>query len=445
MATTTWKQVVYDVANAVRTLLGTTGTIQVGQLAGKISGITRKSAATYTPSTSAQTIAAGQYLAGAQTIAAVPTETKSATPSTSAQTITPSSGKFLSSVSVSAMPSGALSDITVSSAGLITGQVGTSGYLASGTKKTKQLTTKAATTITPTSSAQTAVASGTYTTGAITVAAVPTETKTVTAGTSATTATPTSGKYLTSVTVNPTPSQSKTATPSTSSQTITPDSGKLLSSVTVDAMPTGTMMDIAVNQTGLITSMIGVGGYLPSLTSKTRQLTTHSGGVITPGKDSQAVVPVGVYTTGVTTVMGDIQLRAENIREGVSIFGVAGSFAGLTPETFGYTKMVTGTYVPTSDATIETVITHSLGKAPNLVIVFAESTIAKAYGTAYFINFSCINVSTAYGSGGITWMASNSYRTGSNGVSTSTTTFNIGSSTGLYYKQGVSYRYILMA
>ena len=368
MATTTWKQVVYDVANAVRTLLGTTGTIQVGQLAGKISGITRKSAATYTPSTSAQTIAAGQYLAGTQTIAAVPTETKSATPSTSAQTITPSSGKFLSSVSVSAMPSGALSDITVSSAGLITGQVGTSGYLASGTKKTKQLTTKAATTITPTSASQTAVASGTYTTGAITVAAVPTETKTVTAGTSATTATPTSGKYLTSVTVNPTPSQSKTATPSTSSQTITPDSGKLLSSVTVDAMPTGTMMDIAVNQTGLITSMIGVGGYLPSLTSKTRQLTTHSGGVITPGKDSQDVVPIGVYTTGVTTVMGDAQLIPSNIRSGIDIFGVVGTLeAGKSGVDFG-------TFTTTSTKQTSMTIAHGLGVIPDVFYLVPKST-----------------------------------------------------------------------
>lgn len=38
------------------------------------SGIAQKAAATYTPSTAAQTIAAGQYLSGAQTIAAIPSE-----------------------------------------------------------------------------------------------------------------------------------------------------------------------------------------------------------------------------------------------------------------------------------------------------------------------------------------------------------------------------------
>lgn len=73
--------------------------------------VTSKGAATYTPSGSAQEIAAGQYLSGKQTIAAVPTEEKSATPTTSAQDITPTSGKFLSKVAVGAIPS-AYKDMT---------------------------------------------------------------------------------------------------------------------------------------------------------------------------------------------------------------------------------------------------------------------------------------------------------------------------------------------
>lgn len=62
--------------------------------------ITSKAAQTYTPSNQEQTIAAGQYLSGIQTISAVPTEEKSATPSASAQDITPTAGKFLSKVTV---------------------------------------------------------------------------------------------------------------------------------------------------------------------------------------------------------------------------------------------------------------------------------------------------------------------------------------------------------
>lgn len=67
------------------------------------SGVTKKSAATYTPGTAEQTIAAGQYLEGVQTIGAVPTETKEITVN---GTYTPISGKFFSQVTVNVPSSG---------------------------------------------------------------------------------------------------------------------------------------------------------------------------------------------------------------------------------------------------------------------------------------------------------------------------------------------------
>lgn len=79
----------------------------------KVEGsIPSKSAQTYNPSTSAQTIDAGQYLSGKQTIAAttasnVPSslkETKSATPTKSTQTINATSGKLMTSVTVNPIP-----------------------------------------------------------------------------------------------------------------------------------------------------------------------------------------------------------------------------------------------------------------------------------------------------------------------------------------------------
>ena len=377
------------------------------------------------------------------------TQTKTATPSTSQQIITPDSGyDGLSQITVEAIPSGSLSTPTISSSGLITAQVGTSGYLASGTKVTKQLTTQAAKTVTPTESEQTVVNSAVYTTGAVKVAAVPTETKTITANG---TYTPSSGKYLKQVTVNVPASgidtsdatatandiakgktayvngekvtgsvneattdgtilesdnmtfetvdstkyikignitryvdmlfrksaslyvrvkatsfgnataadvaegktftstaglkvtgtakasaptlQSKTATPSTSQQTITPDNGyDGLSSVTVEAMPTAALgtPTISVDSAGKITATVqqASAGYVEAGSkSATKQLTTKGAATITPGTSDQTIAS-GTYLTGAQTIKGDANLVAGNIKSGVSIFGVAGSFAG---------------------------------------------------------------------------------------------------------------------
>lgn len=121
--------------------------------------------------------------------------------------------------------------------------------------------------------------------------------------------------------------QTKTATPSTSAQTITPDSGyDGLSSVTVEAMPSGTLNAPTVNSSGLITAQIGTSGYLASGTKTTKQLTTQTAQTITPGTADQTIAS-GKYLTGVQTIKGDANLVAGNIKKGVSIFGVAGSYS----------------------------------------------------------------------------------------------------------------------
>lgn len=73
---------------------------------GKVTqSLTTKAAATYTPGDTAQTIAAGQYLNGIQTIAAVPTETKTVTAGTAATTVNRTSGKYMTAVTVNPTPS----------------------------------------------------------------------------------------------------------------------------------------------------------------------------------------------------------------------------------------------------------------------------------------------------------------------------------------------------
>ena len=87
-------------ADAVETdiLSGKTAYVDGNKITGTI---TSKEAQTYIPSSSEQIIDAGQYLSGAQTISAVPTEEKTITPSALSQEITPTENKFLSKVTVS--------------------------------------------------------------------------------------------------------------------------------------------------------------------------------------------------------------------------------------------------------------------------------------------------------------------------------------------------------
>ncbi len=56
------------IANSLRSLKGTSAPIVADNFPSEISAITSKSAQTYTPTTADQTIAAGQYLSGAQTV-----------------------------------------------------------------------------------------------------------------------------------------------------------------------------------------------------------------------------------------------------------------------------------------------------------------------------------------------------------------------------------------
>lgn len=88
--------------------------------------------------------------------------------------------------------------------------------------------------------------------------------------------------------------------------------------------------NIVVSNAGLITaSATQTAGYVEAGTkSATKQLTTQASKTITPTTSNQTAVASGRYTTGAVTVKGDANLVAENIKSGVSIFGVAGTLSG---------------------------------------------------------------------------------------------------------------------
>lgn len=149
--------------------------------------------------------------------------------------------------------------------------------------------------------------------------------------------------------------QSKTVSPTTSQQTISPDAGyDGLSSVTVNAMPGGSATTpattitanptISVSSGGLITASVSgsksvtpsvSAGYVSSGTagtvtvngSATQQLTAQAAQTITPTTTNQTIAS-GKYLTGTQTILGDANLLAENIADGVTIFGVTGTHSG---------------------------------------------------------------------------------------------------------------------
>ena len=94
-------------------------------------------------------------------------------------------------------------------------------------------------------------------------------------------------------------------------------------------------LSISVNNTtGMITAvaMQQDAGYVEKhSTYVTKQLSTKGAETITPGT-SNKTIGAPVYLTGTQTIKGDANLVPENIKSGVSIFGVAG-----TAETPTYT------------------------------------------------------------------------------------------------------------
>lgn len=297
-------------------------------------------AKTVNPSTSQQVVKADTNYDGLSqvTVNAAALQPKTATPSASQQVISPDSGKIgLSTVTVAATP---LEERTV----------------------------------TPSTTAQSITpSSGKVGMSKVTVNGVALEEKTVSPATSVQTVTPTAGKTgLSKVTINAVALETKSVTPSASAQTVTPTSGKMgLSSVSVAAIPaaykntsdaTATAAEIrsgktAYNSTGKITGTMGnatisegnytsidgstgqisvsltsSGGYVPAgpLTSVKISQSTYAGGTFTPKATAQTVPTAQNYCTGNVVINGDANLAAGNIRSGVSIFGVNGSYAGTT-------------------------------------------------------------------------------------------------------------------
>ena len=279
----------------------------------------------------------------------VSTETKTATPTTSSQSITPSIGKVLSEVTVHAIPSQYVdtSDADATAANIQTGKTAyVNGKKITGThvESTSLDTSDATATAGDIAHGKTAYVNGEKITGSIAslvnargeagvskssdgnngikITYTGKDRRYIDNGAylfvngsdigDATAADVAAGKTFTSsaglkvtgtheCTASTPTLQSKTVTPSESEQNVSPDSGyDGLSSVTVEA----------VSNT-----------YVGS------RVTKRSTQSYTPGISDQ-IITSGQYLTGNQTIKGDANLVAGNIKSGVSIFGVAGTYVG---------------------------------------------------------------------------------------------------------------------
>lgn len=112
---------------------------------------------------------------------------------------------------------------------------------------------------------------------------------------------------------------------------------------------TGTVPDveaatptISVSPAGLITAETQQeAGYVAQATkAASSQLQTQGAQTITPGA-TQQTINGGVYLTGTQTILGDAGLVPDNIRNGITIFGITGSYEGDTGGEFAVPLTIT--------------------------------------------------------------------------------------------------------
>ena len=309
-----------------------------GQVTGTMQDL---AATTYTPGTTNQTITAGKYIAGTQTIlgdsdlvagniksgvtifgvtgsyagGTASLQTKSVTPTTSSQTVTPDSGyDGLSSVTVAAIPN---------------------QYI---------VTTDANATADDILLNKTAYVNGTKITGTI---------QQLSDALMLTNYDSVGNSYLLSVSEEhntPTylPTGSATvAFPKTVMGVATPS--QVLEDITFTSSSgvqiSGTMRNNeGINETLPINGSYTIPeGYHDGTGTVTQNITTKAAATITP-TTSDITIGAGQYLTGAQTVKGDADLIAGNIKSGVNIFGITGTYSGSAGTTINnQNKTVTPT------------------------------------------------------------------------------------------------------
>lgn len=148
---------------------------------------------------------------------------------------------------------------------------------------------------------------------------------------------------------------------------------------------TGTVPDVKAATPSISISSIGVitasATQSAGFVSEGTQETTYAmpllvEPIITPTASGQTIEAAGKYSTVDITVMGDLNLVPENIKEGVTIFGVTGTAKG--------SEAVIGTYTGNAGTKITTAQEINLGFQPRFVFVADESFLLEGDAPWYY-------------------------------------------------------------
>ena len=274
---------------------------------------------TISPSTTLQTIIAdeGYDALSSVVVNAIKTETKSIAPTTFVQKVVPTSGSYLSEVTVEAISIESKS-ITANGTYVPTSGKYFSEVIVNVPSESTPLVLQEKT-VTPNESTQTVSADDGYD------------------GLSTVVVNPISSTYVGSAV--PTKGIT-TIAPSTSSQTVVSAGTYVTGDITVSAMLVGALKTPTIDtSTGIVTAGVTTSGYIDTSKTATLQLNTKSAETFTPTTSDQTIT-FGQYLTGTQTIKGDANLIPGNIISGKSIFGVSGNVV--------IQKYYTGTTEPSS-------------------------------------------------------------------------------------------------